>query len=240
MYAVTYAGGQQATEPERLPMAELVKIPSASAEYQAIFDRPYVGLIGDDRPRVIDAVVLALLPYNFRLANTEFVSVGTPADHKAIFRIPERGVVFQFGAEDHRFLKEGSSWATAAEDCQILIDVERALLAGSGAKIKSCLMTIAFHLQPLSKTRDEILAPFVPEPFKKLMTERRAQSFGNHLKWADGDVLLDFSLDFANGIFVRLTSAFVGQPPLPDILAKVRQDEEMLFGLLGIEEATDA
>jgi hypothetical protein len=96
------------------------------------------------------------------------------------------------------------------------------------------------HLQPLTKTREEILAPFVPEPFKPLMTQRQAQTFGNRLTWADGDLLLDFSMAFANGIFLRITSQFKGQPSLPDILTKVRGDEEMLFGILGIEEATNA
>jgi hypothetical protein len=43
-----------------------------------------------------------------------------------------------------------------------------------------------------------------------------------------------------DGIFLRLSSLFEGQPPLPDILTKVRSDEEMVFGILGIEEATNA
>jgi hypothetical protein len=221
-------------------MPELVKISAASAEYQARFDRPYVGLIADDRARVFEAVVTALLPFQFRLPNAEVVTTGTLANYRVIFRIPERGISFQFGAEEYRFLKEGSSWSTADEDAQVLIAAQRALMEGCGAKVESCMLTIAMHLQPLAKTREEILAPFVPEPFKALMTQRQTQTFGNHMKWADGDVLLDFSIAFANGIFVRLTSQFKGQPPLPDILAKVRSDEEALFGILGVEEAANA
>ncbi|MGO4884672.1 MAG: hypothetical protein ACLP59_28205 [Bryobacteraceae bacterium] len=221
-------------------MPDLVKIPMASAEYLARFDRPYVGLIALDRPRIFEAVVAALLPFNFRLTNTELVTAGSLADHKVIFRLPDRGISFQFGAEEYRFGKDGSSWSTAEEDAGVLLAAERALLEGSGAKVESCLATIAMHLQPLAKTREEILAPFVPEPLKPLMTNRHAQTFANHLKWADGDVLLDFSLALANGIFLRLSSLFKGQPPLTDILNKVRSDEEVLFGILGIEEARNA
>lgn len=220
-------------------MSELVKIPMASAEYQARFERPYIGLIANDRPRIYEAVVAALLPFKFRLANTEIVTTGTPADHKVIFRIPERGISFQFGAEEYRFGKEGSSWSTVDDDAEVLVAAERALMEGSGARVESCMLTIAMHLQPLAKTREEILAPFVPAPFKALMTQRQAQTFGNHLKWADGDVLLDFSVLFANGIFLRLTSQFKGQPPLTEILAKMRSDEEAVFGILGIEEASN-
>ncbi len=221
-------------------MSELVKIPIASAEYQARFDRPHVGLIANDRPRIFEAVVTALLPFNFRIANAEIIATGTLADHKVVLRIPERGISFQFGAEDYRFGKEGSSWVTADEDAKVLVAAEGALLEGSGAKVESCIVTTAMHLQPLAKTREEILAPFVPEPFKPLMARHQAQTFGSHLKWADGDVLLDFSLALANGIFLRLTSQFEGRPPLPDILARVRGDEETLFGILGIKEASNA
>jgi hypothetical protein len=221
-------------------MSELVKIPMASAEYLARLDRPYVGLIANDRPRVFEVVVAALLPFGFHLANTELVTTGTLADHKVIFRLPERGISFQFGAEEYKFNKDGSSWGAVEEDTRILLAAERALLEGSGAKVDSCLATVAMHLQPLAKTREEILAPFVPEPFRPLMINRQAQTFANHLKWADGDVLLDFSVALANGIFLRLSSIFRGQPPLSEILTQVRREQEMLFGILGIEEAANA
>jgi len=221
-------------------MAELVKIPSASVEYAARFERPYVGFIGYDRPRVFEAVLTALLPFNLRLENTEIVTTGTPADHKAIFRIPERGISFQFGAEEYRFSKELSSWATADEDGQILLAAERALMAGSSAEVKSCMVIVAMHLQPLTKLREEILAPFVPEPFKAFMTQRQTRTYGNHLRFADGDILLDFSLGYANGIFLRFSSHFNGHPPPAEVLAKVRSDQDAFFRILGVEEATNA
>jgi hypothetical protein len=95
-------------------------------------------------------------------------------------------------------------------------------------------------MQPLNKTRDEILAPLVPESFKDLKKQRKAWSFGNHMRFEDGDILLDFSVGFANGIFVRLTSFFPGHPPLSEIIAKLRSDKEALFGILGVEEAANA
>ena len=222
-------------------MSELVKIPAASSEYVARFDRPYVGFIFDDRPKVFERIVTALLPFNYRLANTELVTTGTPADHKVIFRIPERGISFQFGAEEYRFGKEGSSWATAAEDTEVWSAAEAALLTESGAKIGSCSIALGMHLQLLSKTRDQVLAPFMPEPFKQLLIERQAQTFGCHMRFADGgDLLLDYSLLYANGIFLRLSSQFRGRPPGPDILAKVRSDQDKVFGMLGIQEAATA
>lgn len=221
-------------------MAELVKIPFANAEYQARFERPHVAFVGHDWTRAFEAVFDALSPFNLLLVNTEIVNTGKLEDHKAIFKIPERGISFQFGAEEYRFSKDASSWATAEDDGQILLAAERALMEGSGAKIASFIVSIAMHLQPLTKPREEILAPFVPEPFKALMTQRRTDAYGNHFRFADGDVLLDFSVPFANGIFLRFSSLFNGHPPLSEVLTKVRSDQAALFGILGVEEATNA
>ena len=130
-------------------MADLVKIPLASVEYQARFEQPYIGFIGLERPRAFEAVFTALLPFNLRLENTEVVTTGTPADHKTIFRIPERGISFQFAAEDYRFNKEGAFWAEAEKDGEIFIAAEHALLEGSNAKVRLCIVTVAMHLQAL-------------------------------------------------------------------------------------------
>src|SRR5262249_5833712 len=107
-------------------MAELVKIPVASVEYRARFERPYVGFINYDGLRAFEAVLTALLPFNLRLENTEIVTTGTPANRKAIFRIPERGISFQFGAEEYRFSKEPAFWAAAEDDGQILLAAQQA------------------------------------------------------------------------------------------------------------------
>ncbi len=46
-------------------MPDLVKIPLSSAEYQARFERPVIGFVGADRPRAVEAVIDALLPFGF-------------------------------------------------------------------------------------------------------------------------------------------------------------------------------
>src|SRR5215813_13821434 len=169
-------------------MAELVRIPFANSEYQARFERPYIGFIGLDRPRVFEAVLTALLPFNLRLEDTEFITTGTPAAHKAIFKIPERGVRFEFGAEEYRFSKERASWATTEDDGQILLAAEHALMEGRDVRVVSCGVVVAMHLELLNKRREEVLAPFIPEPFKVFMRERQVRTYGNHLRFADGDV----------------------------------------------------
>jgi hypothetical protein len=122
-------------------MADLVKIPLASTDYQARFERPSIGFIGVDRPRAVEAVVDALLPFGFRLANSDAMVTGPLADHKVVFRFPDRGITLQFGAEYFQFTKEGSNWATAEEDVKVLVAAEQALLEGTSVRIGNCWLT---------------------------------------------------------------------------------------------------
>lgn len=218
-------------------MPDLVKIPAASAEVVARFDGPYIGLLVGDKAKIFEAIVTALLPFNFRLANTELVSnSGKPAEEKLIFRIPERDIAFHFGAEEYRFTKDGASWSTAAEDGAVWNAAETALLTGSRVKVASCSVTLAMHIVPLSKTREEVIAAFVSAPFKQL-TDREPKAFGCHIRFADrSEVLIDYSLGYANGIFVRVSSQMEGKPPIADILGRMRADEEQAFKILDVQE----
>jgi len=228
-------------------MAELVKIPLASAEYVARFVRPWVGFIGIDRPRAFDAIVTALLPFQLRISNAQISDTGTLAEWKTIFKLPERGITFQFGAEEIRFSKEGSSWSTAPEDIRVLQAAENALMEigrnpafstgdARAAVIESCTVSLNMHLQLLHKSRDEVLSPFLPEAVREFAKKRGAQRFGGHLFFVDGDIFIDSSLAYANGIFLRVSTQFKGRPAIEEMLAKVRADEDEIFRILDIEE----
>jgi hypothetical protein len=220
-------------------MPHLIKIPAASVEYQARFARPCIGFIGTDRPRAAEAIVDALLPFNFQLANSESASLGNLAAHKVSFKLPERGISLYFSAEEYRFSKDGANWETAEEDGQVLVAAERALLDGSTARVALCTVNLGMHLQLLTTPREEVLAPFVPEPFRHFLVERKANTYGNHLKWATGDLLLDFSLLFANSIFVRFSAQFDGHPPVSEIMAAVRREQHTIFQILDVRERID-
>jgi hypothetical protein len=219
-------------------MVELVKIPLSNAEYSARFAQAHIPFFyPGNRVKLLENIFAVLSPYNISLGNVEAVAPAALVEHKLIFRLPELGIIFQVGAEGYSFTKEGASWQSVEEYAALLNNLEDALLKTSDTKRDSCQVTLAMHLQPLNKTRREILAPFVPEPLKRLLQEREMSGFGNHLRWPDGDVLIDFSVGYANGIFLRLTSQFVGQP-LNSVLEKVNSDQRSIFRVLNIEEAT--
>jgi hypothetical protein len=222
-------------------MAERVKIPAASAEVIARFDRPYIGLLTSDKAKVLEGLLVGLLPFKARLANTEIIDSAKPSEDKVILRLPEHGLTFQFGAEEYRFSKDGASWATAEQDGKIWQVAESAVLESSGAKIVSFTITLAMHLQVLSMPREIVLAPFLAPPFQQLLVEREAQTHGCHVRFVDGgDVLIDYSLAYANGIFVRLSAQFEGKAPIADMFARLRADEERILEILDIEQEAEA
>jgi hypothetical protein len=214
-------------------MPSLIKILYSTAEYQARFARPAIQLIAE-KAGPVQAVVDALLPFGFQFANTE--TGGVLAAHRTTFRIPERSIVFQFGAEECRFTKDASNWATAEEDIKVLAAAESAVLA-QGAEVTARSVTVAMHLQLLETPRAEILSRFSPEPLYKNVPEGyQPTQFAVAVKLVHGSILVDHSATVANGIFVRVTSEFDATPSLLEIMAKVRLDEQFLFGVLDVEE----
>jgi hypothetical protein len=103
---------------------------------------------------------------------------------------------------------------------KILVTAEAALLDGTSKKIHSCLVTVALHAQLLTRPREEVLSPFIPAPFQEWAN---ATSYGNHLRWPSGDLLIDFSAVYANGIFMKFSTQFEGHPPIEQMLEQVHQ-----------------
>jgi hypothetical protein len=226
-------------EIKRIVMPELVKIPAATADIVMRFDRPYIGLLVGEKVKVFEALVTALLPFGFRLANTEIIAGGKPAEERVVIRIPERGITFQFGAEEYQLTKDGAAWSTAAEDAAVWNAAETAFITGSRAVVVSCTATLAVHLLPLSKTRAEVIAPFISAPFNQL-ADKQPKAFGAHIRFADGgEVLFDYSVPYANGIFLRLSTHLEGKPSIPDILAKMRTEQQHVLKILDVRDETE-
>jgi hypothetical protein len=217
-------------------MPEIVKIPISSTEYQARFAQPEIGFIGDGLNRAVKATVEALLPFGFRLANTEVVLNGPLSEHRLVFKLPEKAITIQFGAEAFTFLKGGSNWITAEADAEILAAAQTALFETLPVEISHCLVTVSLHAQLLEKKREEVLKPFIPTPFQGW---RKLTTYGNHLKWDGGDLLFDFSALIANGIFVKYSTRFEGSQPVEALLRQLREHENSIFNILGIQEEAD-
>ena len=218
-------------------MPSLIKIPYSTVEYQARFARPVVRLIAG-KAEVIQTVVDALLPFGFKFTNLE--TQGALATHRTIFRMPEKSIVFQYGADGCWFTKENSSWQTAEDDLKVLMAAEAAAVLATGCEIATRTVAVAMHLQLLETPREEILTRFTPSPFLEgLPSDYKPVQFAGVVKFSSGTMLFDYSATVANGIFVRFSADFDDKASLHDVMAKVRKDEEFAFSMLGVQEVSN-
>jgi hypothetical protein len=220
-------------------MAELVKIPLSEAFYVGRYARPDGGFFFARRQKVFEAVLDAWIPAGLKLANVE-ANLGSTnvGEHKITFKLPQRRITLQLGPEEYTFRKEGSSWETAQADALLWERAEAAILNESEVEIASGQATVAMHLEPTTKQREEILAAFVPDRLQGIATDRQANAFGSHLRFPDGEILIDFSVVVPNGIYVRFSSFFKGRQPMKAVLEKLYADEHSYFALLGVAEDT--
>jgi hypothetical protein len=218
-------------------MPELVKIPFSEAFYVGRYARPDVGFFFARRQKVFEGILDAWIPAGLKLANVEAnFGPANVGEHKITFKLPERRITLQFGPDEYTFRKEGSSWETAEVDALLWEQAEAAILDDSEIVIASGQATVAMHLEPTTKQREEILAAFVPDRLQGIATDRQANAFGSHLRFPDGEILIDFSVVVPNGIYVRFSSFFKGRQPMKAVLEKLHADEHSYFALLGVAE----
>jgi hypothetical protein len=65
-------------------------------------------------------------------------------------------------------------------------------------------------------------------------------AFGNHLKWKNGSLLLDYSISIANGIFARLISESEGFASAKEAFSSARALQVELYKILDVEEDLNA
>jgi len=91
------------------------------------------------------------------------------------------------------------------------------------------------HIQLKAKPRKEITAPLLsPAAFKILDGEVKFQ--GIILQREKSSIVIDASLPYANGLFVRITRDHPAEATLQKIAEVLRNDEERLFDVLRLEE----
>lgn len=217
-------------------MPEKVRIPLAVGEITVYFRSPRIDLIGSAMSATVERIAEAWGPFGFRVADLEVMSAGSPADHSVSFRLPAEGVNLQFGAEKYVYRKEQVSWAGAERDFGPLRAAESLLLADKPESAGACVVRVGMHLQSETSTPHQLLAPLLPPTLSGLLGGQMPSRFGNHLLWDHGELLVDFSMAFANAIFVRFSTNFEVKPEFGEMMSEVRKNQTAVMTALGIEE----
>ena len=216
-------------------MAELVTIPISIFEYTVSYERPEFN-VWLDRASVVQAVFDALTKWEPRIDDVDAITTGKTSEQGFTIKLPLKTASFFFGPASCKFTKENADWQTAAETLEMLEAALTALVQSTGVGISARSAAISLHLQPKAVPFITLLKPFVVTQLAALDVQP-VLALASVVKWERRKVTIDGSGVIANGVFLRFEREFPLAGATHDEMAvRLRQDEEELFRILGVEE----
>lgn len=214
-------------------MPEPISIPVSYFEATFNYKEPNV-MLWLDRATVVQALFIALKPWQIAIDNVEIITTGKPSEQGLRFKLPQKQIAFFFSPTMCKFSKDNADWESAEETITIM-DVAFSSLAKSG-KIEAATIetAIALHMQPKTLSFMKILGRFVPAQFAVLDGDVRTMA--SIIKWDKRKVIIDGSGQLANGLFLRFEREFDGTTTYQQIAEQLRADEVALFAMLDVKE----
>lgn len=210
------------------------EIPASVLEYTAFFQKPIFDAWSRTGP-FTQAVLSALEPFGFDADHVE-ARTNTP-------KLGEYGMVFERNGPGARLFVGVTKLVVTAEN----VDWSEAdqLVAAIGAALEAILdagktglrlqrVGLGMHIQLKNAQRKDVTAPLVnPEVLGLLDGE--IQSSGIILNTGTSNMIVDASVTWANGLYVRIYRDHPGDVALTALADALLADEKRLFGFLRIE-----
>ncbi|MGO9518338.1 MAG: hypothetical protein ACLPND_14960 [Candidatus Korobacteraceae bacterium] len=223
-------------EEAAIPEKTQVEIPYSVVEYTAVFRRPIL----EAWPAIaliVSAVLEALEPHGFKLDGVETKTHTEKLnDYAVVFRRTPPGVTLTVQLGKLTILAENLDWGDAE---QFLVAAHAGIgvvLTKAKAEIQSQQLGLGIHIQIKTKPRLEVAAPLLSPTALKLL-DGEMKFPGIILQRGKATLIVDGSLAFANGLFVRINREHAADVTLERIAEILRADEERLFEVLGLEGA---
>jgi hypothetical protein len=220
----------EAANPEKTQ----AEIPYSLVEYTAVFKKPI--LEAWTAPALlVSAILEALAPYAFKLDGVEAKTHTEKLNEYAIvFKRTPPGVTLTVQLGKLTIGAENLDWGDAE---QFLVAAHAGIatvLTKSKAEIQSQHLGLGIHIQLKTKPRQEVTAPLLSSAALKLL-DGEMKFPGIILLREKASVIVDASLAFANGLFVRINREHGSEVTLERMAEILRSDEERLFNVLGLE-----
>jgi len=214
-----------------------VEIPYALLEYTASFKKSIVGKMGV--PAVaIGSILDALAPSGFTSDGVEIKTRSEKlSEYAIVFQRPRPAIPaisLSLGLNKVSVSIENPDWASAES---LIATMEAGLKATfdiTGAQAKSQQISLGMHIQIKSKSRKDVTAPLLSPTAYELM-DGEVEIPGIILLRKKASIIIDGSLAYANGLFIRINREHPAEAPLGDLAAILRSDEERVFEILGLE-----
>jgi hypothetical protein len=215
-------------------MAESVTIPISLFEFSVDYKRPEFRL-WTDRASVLQAVFEALSPWDPRVDDVDAVTTGKASEQGVVIKLPLKRVSFFFGPASCRFTRDNVDWQTVDETISILDSAISALTSLGGVVLGRKISVVSLHVQPKSVPFSTLLKPLIAPRILDLLPEP-VDTMATVAKWQNYKVTIDGSAMIANAVFLRSEREFGSEATYDEIVARLRDDQIGLFGLLGVTE----
>lgn len=155
-------------------------------------------------------------------------------EYALVFKRDPLGVTLTLGIGKLIIVAENLDWAEADQFISAAHAGIDAILAKAKAEIQAQHLTLTMHIQLKTRPRHEVTAPLLAPAAYKLL-DGNLKFPGLILQREKAAIVIDASLAYANGLFVRMIREHGGDLSLERITETLRTDEEQLFEILGLE-----
>jgi hypothetical protein len=218
-------------------MAELVTIPISYFELGVEYARP-VFKLWLDRASILDTFFRVLESWQPRIDDTEAITTGKPSEQGVIIKLPAKGISFFFGPASCTFKRDNVRWPQTEETIDLVDKLLTVLTRHGEATLGPMKTILAMHIQPKSVPFVQLFRPLLPLQLAGLDSQP-LQTMAAVAKWQNHKVTLDGSAVLANAIFLSFERNFPSNTSYTDIAGRLKQDQDELFKILGVEEAQE-
>lgn len=220
----------QAATPEKTQ----TEIPLAFLEYTAVFKKPILGAV--PVPAELIATILdALGPFGFTLEGVETKTHPEKlSEYALVFRRSVPGVTFTLHLGKLIIGAENLDWTDAEQFIAGVRAGVGAILQKTRAEIQSQHLALHMHVQLKAKPREQVTAPLLSPTALQLM-DGEIKFPGIILLRDKASIIIDGSVPYANGLYVRIIREHPGDRSFEQISEMLLADEKQLFDTLGLE-----
>jgi hypothetical protein len=210
------------------------EIPYSMLEYTAVFEKPILEAFAVP-VYLISAVLNALGPFGFKPDGVELKTRAEKlTENVIVFRRTPPGVTFTLGVEKLVIAAENLDWSDADHFMKGARSGLDAILEKGKVDIRLQHLVLGIHIQLKTRPRQEVTAPLLSAEALKLL-DGDLKMPGIILQREKCSIVIDGSVAFANGLFVRIIREHVPGATFGQMAEVLRKDEMQLFDLLGLE-----
>ncbi len=217
--------------PQELAIAD---IQAAFLEYRANFKEPITPVwFGRQQGEIINVVHKALAQWQLGFENISWNQAAKNLGEAYInFAFPSLFSSFQVGVAGVTITALNPDWSRAQAFVALFQTGMDALTASVGQGLQGQQLTLGFHVKPGEKPFRETVNQFVNA---KALESEKAAFYGASVYFNDYSFVIDGSLAFPGGVFVKFIRNFTGEKRFDEMATTLYKDEEFVLRLLGLK-----